>query len=345
VASVPRGEFELIAAFRERLDRAGAAAAPDLLVGSGDDASVSELTDRGLAVSVDALVEDVHFRRASFPPRSIGHKALAAALSDLAAMGARPRHAYVQLGLPTDLDDAQCLEIADGLAALAARHEVAVAGGDVTRAAILFLAVTVVGSAPEASELVGRNGARPGDLLVLSGELGGAAAGLRLLEQPALADRLDSATASALRARQLEPEPRVDAGRALARAGAQAMIDLSDGLGADAAHLAGAGGVELRIDLDRVPVQAGVAELARANGEQPAELVVAGGEDYELLAVLAGEAFESARAALVEAGVDLSAIGEVTVGEGVAFSGSGGLRSPVAGFDQLRPPRGRGERS
>lgn len=343
--SVPRGEFELIAALRERLERAGAVTAPDLLIPSGDDASVIELVDRGLAVSVDALVEDVHFRRASSPPRSIGHKALAAALSDLAAMGARPRHAYVQLGLPEDLDEVECLEIADGLAALAARHGVAVAGGDLTRAAILFLAVTVVGTAPRASELVARGGARPGDLVVLSGELGGAAAGLRLLEEPALAERLDPATASALRMRQLEPEPRIAAGRALAAAGARAMIDLSDGLGADAAHLADASGVELRIDLDRVPLAGGVVELARANGEQPAELAAAGGEDYELLAALPADALQRARAALGQAAVALSAVGEVAEGEGVAFSGSEGPRGPVAGFDQLRPPQGRAGRS
>lgn len=342
---MPRGEFELIAALRERFEHAGAASATDLLIGSGDDAAVSELTDRGLAVSVDALVEDVHFRRATFSPRSIGHKALAAALSDLAAMGAHPRHAYVQLGLPAGLEQAECFEIADGLAVLAARHEVAVAGGDLSRSATLFLAITVIGSAPTASELVARKGARPGELIVLSGELGGAAAGLRLLDQPDLAEALDPQMVRALRARQLEPEPRIAAGRALAAAGARAMIDLSDGLAADAAHLAKASGVELRIDLDRVSVQAGVAELARATGERPAELAAAGGEDYELLATLPEEAFESARGALEDAGVALAAIGEVAVGEGVAFSGSEARSGPIAGFDQLRSPQGRAETS
>jgi len=345
VASAPRGEFELIAALRERLARAGAAARPDLLIASGDDAAVSELADRGLAVSVDALVEDVHFRRASFPPRSIGHKGLAAALSDLAAMGARPRHAYVQLGLPEGIGDAECLEIADGLGALGARHEVAVAGGDVTRAAILFLAITVVGSAPSPSDLVPRDGARPGDVVVLSGELGGAGAGLRLLEQPALAETIDPAAAAALRARQLEPDPRIRAGLALAAAGARAMIDVSDGLASEAGHLAAAGGVELRIDLDRVPLQAGVAEIARASGEQPMDLALGGGEDYELLATLPADAFEAARAAVRESGVELSAIGEVAAGEDVRLSGAEGPRRAVAGFDQLRSPSGRAGRT
>lgn len=345
MASAPRGEFELIAALRERLARAGAAARPDLLIASGDDAAVSELADRGLAVSVDALVEDVHFRRASFPPRSIGHKGLAAALSDLAAMGARPRHAYVQLGLPEGIGDAECLEIADGLGALGARHEVAVAGGDVTRAAILFLAITVVGSAPSPSDLVPRDGARPGDVVVLSGELGGAGAGLRLLEQPALAETIDPAAAAALRARQLEPDPRIRAGLALAAAGARAMIDVSDGLASEAGHLAAAGGVELRIDLDRVPLQAGVAEIARASGEQPMDLALGGGEDYELLATLPADAFEAARAAVRESRVELSAIGEVAAGEGVRLSGAEGPRRAVAGFDQLRSPSGRAGRT
>ena len=343
--SAPRGEFELIAALRERVGRAGAAAAPDLVIASGDDAAVSELADRGLAVSVDALVEDVHFRRAGFPPRSIGHKALAAALSDLAAMGARPRHAYVQLGLPAGIGEAECLELAEGLGALAARHGVAVAGGDLTRAAILFLAMTVVGSRPRASDFVARGGASPGDVLVLSGELGGASAGLKLLEQAALDEVIEPAVAAELRARQLEPQPRIATGLALAAAGARAMIDVSDGLGADAAHLAEAGGVALRIDTDRVPVQAGVAEVARACDEQPLELALGGGEDYELLAALPAEAVASALAEVRKSGISLTAIGEVGAGEGVEFSGWEGPRRPVAGFDQLRSPRGRAARS
>ena len=247
------------------------------------------------ATSVDALVEGVHFRIPPFEARQVGHKALAAALSDLAAMGAEPGEAYVQLGIPDERGDPELLGLADGLAALAGRLGVAIAGGDVTRAPALLVAVTVVGHAESADRLVRRSGARPGDLLAVTGELGGAAAGLALLERPELAEGLDETLAAALRARQLEPEPRLAAGRALAEAGATAMIDISDGLGADAGHLAAAGGVGLEIDLSQLPVQAGVAELARRAGLDPLDLAAAGGEDYELLAALAPDDLDRAR--------------------------------------------------
>ncbi|MGH2951057.1 MAG: AIR synthase related protein, partial [Solirubrobacterales bacterium] len=157
------GEFELIAALRERIERAGApAASPELRLGSGDDAAIS-VPGGATATSVDALVEGVHFRRPPFDLESVGHKALAAALSDLAAMGARAGEAFVQLGVPEDIDEDGCLELADGLAAVAAAHGVAVAGGDVSRSPALFCALTVVGHAASAEDLVRRAGARPGD--------------------------------------------------------------------------------------------------------------------------------------------------------------------------------------
>ena len=246
-------------------------------------------------------------------------------------MGAEPGEAYVQLGIPDERGDPELLGLADGLAALAGRLGVAIAGGDVTRAPALLLAVTVVGHAESADRLVRRSGARPGDLLAVTGELGGAAAGLALLERPELAEGLDEALAAALRARQLEPEPRLAAGWALAEAGATAMIDISDGLGADAGHLAAAGGVGLKIDLSQLPVQAGVAELARSAGLDPLDLAAAGGEDYELLAALAPDDLDRARELV---GSDLSVIGTVADGGGVVFSGPAGGRPP-RGFDQL----------
>ena len=333
------GEFELIAALRERIAQAGAdGGSPALVLGSGDDASIT-VPGGATATSVDALVEGVHFRIPPFEARQVGHKALAAALSDLAAMGAEPGEAYVQLGIPDERGDPELLGLADGLAALAGRLGVAIAGGDVTRAPALLVAVTVVGHAESADRLVRRSGARPGDLLAVTGELGGAAAGLALLERPELAEGLDETLAAALRARQLEPEPRLAAGRALAEAGATAMIDISDGLGADAGHLAAAGGVGLEIDLSQLPVQAGVAELARRAGLDPLDLAAAGGEDYELLAALAPDDLDRARELV---GSDLWVIGAVADGGGVVFSGPAGGRPP-RGFDQLghrRAPRG-----
>jgi len=337
------GEFELIAAIRERVARAGAPErSPGLVVGSGDDAAVSERA--GVTVtSVDALVEGVHFEVPPFELRQVGAKALAVALSDLAAMGATPGEAYVQLGAPEDRDDDELLELADGLAEVASNYGVAVAGGDVTSAPVLLLAITVVGSAPSAADVVTRAGAQPGDAVVVTGELGGAAAGLLLLQRPELADELEPAVAAGLRARQLEPVPRLAAGLALARSGATSLIDVSDGLGADARHLAAASGVALELDLDRVPLQAGVETVADGAAVDPLDLAAAGGEDYELLATIAPDLLADARRELAAASVQLTAIGTVGAGDGVKLSDrrGGAVRRP-SGFDQRRSRPGPG---
>ncbi len=331
------GEFELIAAIRERVARAGAPeGSPELVLGSGDDAAVT-VRDGANVVSVDALVEGVHFRIPPFTPCQVGHKALAVALSDLAAMGASAGEAYVQLGVPPDRDDEQLLELADGLASVAAAHRVAIAGGDVTRAPALLLAVTVVGGG-EPARLVARSGARAGDLVAITGALGGAAAGLLALERPELSEGLEPAVAADLIARQVQPEPRLEAGTALALAGVTAMIDVSDGLGADASHLAEAGDVGLRIELARLPVQDGVAELAAAAGIDPLDLAAGGGEDYELLVTIAPGSLDAAAVAVAAVGSSLTVIGEVVAGSGVTLSGPDGDRIPE-GFDQLRSRR------
>lgn len=327
-------EFELIAAIRARLAAAGVAErSAALILGSGDDAAI---TQRQLAAvtSVDALIEGTHFRIPPFTPAQVGRKALAVALSDLAAMGAAPGEAYVQLGIPAERSEGELLELADGLAELAAEHGVAVAGGDVTAAPALLVAVTVVGEG-DPKRLVRRAGARPGDIVVVTGELGGAAAGLALLDGRPSPDAIGDRAAGALRRRQLDPIPRLAAGRALAAGGASAMIDLSDGLGADAGHLAAASGVGIEIDLDRIPVQDGVAEVGAALGIDPLDLAAAGGEDYELLATIAPDRVGPATAAVTGGGLALTAIGEVLAGDSVRLSGREGDRQP-AGFDQLR---------
>ncbi|HEX7293428.1 MAG TPA: thiamine-phosphate kinase [Solirubrobacterales bacterium] len=325
------GEFELLARLRERLPPPG----PRLRVGMGDDAAVS-VPGGAVAVSVDAIVDGVHFRREQATPAQIGHKALATALSDLAAMGAESGEAYVTLGVPPDLDEAGCLELLDGLLALASRTGTSLAGGDVTRSGELFLATTVVGHAPTPEQLVTRSGAQPGDVLVLTGEIGGAAAGLLAMEHAEAAAALPATTTERLRARQLEPQPRLAAGRALAESGATAMIDLSDGLGGDAAHLAEASGVRLAIDADAAPLADGVTQLAAATGNGLWDLALAGGEDYELLAALPAERLEKATAAVYEAeGIGLTRVGEVEAGEGVEIRPRGGEPIEPKGFDQL----------
>jgi thiamine-monophosphate kinase len=325
-------EFELLAKLRERLPGNG----PQVKLGSGDDAAVT-VPGGATATSVDAIVDGVHFRRDETDLGTVGRKALATALSDLAAMGAEPGEAYVVLGTPADFSEQDFLAILDGLLELAGETGTTLAGGDVTRAPALTLAVTVVGHAATPEDLVTRGGARSGDLLVLTGEIGAAAAGRLLLEEPALAAVVSDAVAEALRDRQLDPMPRLRSGHALAGTGAGAMIDLSDGLAGDAGHLAGASGVALEIEAALLPLAKGVVEVAVAAGRDPHELAVSGGEDYELLAALP-EARLSEASTAVAAETTLTTIGRVSEGEGVRIRLPGGEQLEAKGFDHLAEP-------
>lgn len=325
------GEFELLAKLRERLPPGSSR----VELGSGDDAAVT-VPGGATATSVDAIVEGVHFRRGEAGLETIGRKALATALSDLAAMGAEAGEAYVVLGAPGDLGEEELLALLDGMLGLAAATGTTIAGGDLTRAPALTLAVTVVGHAASADSFVSRAGAEPGDLVVLTGEIGGAAAGRLLLDDPGLAAAVSATTAERLRARQLDPSPRLRSGRALAGAGARAMIDLSDGLAGDSAHVAAAGGVAITIAAGSLPLAAGVAEVATAAGLDPLELAVSGGEDYELLAMLPPQRLDDATARMEAAGeAALTAIGEVSAGDGVEIRLPGGGRLEAAGYDHF----------
>jgi thiamine-monophosphate kinase len=325
------GEFELLAKIRTLLPTPG----PRVRVGSGDDASVT-VPEGATATSVDALVEGVHFRREHASLAQIGRKALASALSDLAAMGAEPAEAYVALGVPPELAEEECIELLSGLLELAGETGTTLAGGDVTRAPALSLTTTVVGHAPAPEDLVTRAGGRAGEVLVLTGEIGAAAAGLLCLDRPECAEALPVETMARLRDRQLDPSPRLKAGRALARCGATAMIDLSDGLGGDATRLAESSEVGVAIDASALPLADGVAQVAAALDRDPIELAASGGEDYELLAALPRERLAEAGAAVAAAeGVTLSTIGELTGGGRVEIRLPGGSVLEPAGFDQL----------
>ncbi|HEY5942284.1 MAG TPA: thiamine-phosphate kinase [Solirubrobacterales bacterium] len=328
------GEFELLAKLRERLPEAG----PRVKLGSGDDAAVT-VPGGATATSVDAIVDGVHFRSEETELDAVGRKALATALSDLAAMGAEAGEAYVVLGAPPDLAEEDFLSLLDGLLGLAAATGTTLAGGDLTRAPALTLAVTVVGHAKAPEAFVTRGGAKAGDVLVLTGELGGAAAGRLLLDDPGLARAVPEHTADRLRARQLDPTPRLRSGRALAAAGAGAMIDLSDGLAGDAGHLAQASGAAIRIEAGSLPLAKGLAEIAAAAGIDPLQLAAAGGEDYELLASLPADRLGEASVAIGEATeTTLTPIGQVEAGTGVEIRLPGGALLEAGGYDHLAEP-------
>jgi thiamine-monophosphate kinase len=326
---VPSSEFDLIAAINQRMPAPG----PRVRVPSGDDAAVVE--PRGAtAITVDAIVDGVHFVLDSFGPEAVGRKALAASLSDLAAMGAAQGEAYVVVAAPEELSDENLLGIADGLAETAAREEVAVAGGDLVSSPVLVVSVTAVGYETGGARLVTRGGAKPRDLVAVTGELGGAATAVELME--AGERRGDPADrGEGLLGRQLDPVPRLREGRALAKAGATAMIDISDGLGADARHLASASDCRLEIDLGRLPVAEGVAEVA-GSGDAALELAASGGEDFELLVTVPRERFKAAAQAVADAGSELTEIGYVTEGQGVGLKLPGGGELEPRGFDQRR---------
>jgi thiamine-monophosphate kinase len=261
----------------------------------GDDASV--VRARGYCVtSVDTLVDGVHFRSGQLSPEEIGHRAVASALSDLAAMAAPAGEVYLVLGLPPGTEHADALALVAGAQAIAERAGATIAGGDVSSSATLTVTVTVVGWVDDPGELVGRDGARAGDVVVVTGELGAAGAGLALLEGDADEAMLSSETRASLHERYARPHPRLAAGRALSQLGATALIDLSDGLATDARHLARRSGVRLELELAKLPVAAGVAEVAGPLGRDPAEFAATAGEDYELCACVSEAALTALEA-------------------------------------------------
>ena len=271
------GEHAVIRIVRERVPPSPAG----VVTGIGDDAAVLE-PDRGAlaVVTTDTLVEGVHFDLTHSAPADIGEKALAVNLSDLAAMGAAPRHALLTLSLPAGWLVAQVEEMVDAFLALAARHCTNLIGGDVTASpGPLVIGVTAIGSAKR-RRAVGRDGARPGDIVYVSGTIGAAAAGLASLQR---ADPAGGRPPEECRRRHRRPEARVRLGVALGRnRAARACIDLSDGL-SDAVHrIASASGVGVQLDAEALPIHPEARAWFESIGVDPVAAALAGGEDYEL---------------------------------------------------------------
>lgn len=322
-----RGERARIA----RIAGVAPSAGGRLLRGTGDDAAVVRTQGECVVTSIDSVVDGVHFERALFSAFEIGYKAVAGAVSDLAAMGAEPGEVYVAMGVPSSVGEAEFDQLRNGALEAARASGMLLAGGDLTTSPVLWLAVTAVGHAASEHELVGRDGARPGDLLVVTGELGGAGAALAVLRDEV--PQLDKQLAGWLRERQTRPQPRIAAGRALAAVGATAMIDLSDGIAKDATELATASGACLEVQLGDLPLQEGVARVAELTGADSYELAAGFGEDYELLATVPADRVEQLTAGA--AGVPVTVIGEVREGTGVRLLAPDGSTRQITGYEHF----------
>lgn len=275
---------------------------PRMLIGPGDDAAVVRVGGGVAVTSTDTTVIGVHLPDdpAHATPTAVGHRALATALSDLAAMGVPAGESYVALTIPREWDDDAVLDLVTALERLSARTGNTVAGGDVTSGPVGVVTVTVVGWATDEDHVLRRDRAVPGQRVGVSGVLGGSRAGLAVLQVPAAhAAVTDPAVRDALTTRYLLPEPRFDVGQALIDAGARVAIDLSDGVAVDAAHVGRASNVVLEIDVDRLPVQDGVADVAPTLGSDAGRVAATGGEDFELLFTV-----DEDRVAAVEAAID-----------------------------------------
>lgn len=279
--------------------------------GVGDDASVVKSL-KLCVTTVDMVVEGVHFRldEPGLSFEDIGWRALAGALSDIAAMGAQTGEAYIALGVPPYVSERQALEVMLGAEQLAEQTRTTIAGGDVTSAPALIASVTIVGWAERDQRLTGREGARPGDQIAVTGPLGG---------------------------RRRRPMPRLREGRALAQAGAHSMIDLSDGIATDARHLAEANELGIRIELERLPTDEATSRMAAELGVPEWQAAATAGEDYELCVCVPRKRMDRINNAFKQvSGRDLTWIGRVVEGPPGLVLRYKGERQDLHGFEHLR---------
>ncbi len=293
---------------------------PEVLVPIGDDCAVLRLGADTWVAAADMLVSGRHFKGWA-APEDVGYKAVAVNVSDVAAMGGTSRFVLVSGGAP-DLETV--LRCMDGALEACEEFGVYPLGGDTTRADALTVDVAILGEL-RAPPPVLRSGARPGDLLAVTGELGASAAGLLVLQS-------GGTEPGRLVSKHLRPEPRVRAGETAARLGIHAMIDLSDGLASDARRLCEASGAGCLIDLGRLPVAGDTRELAASLGADPLILAATGGEDYELLAALSEEIVATLAESL---DVPLTVVGRVTQSGDAVFVKDGKPVEGLSGWDHF----------
>jgi thiamine-monophosphate kinase len=285
-----------------------------LLIGIGDDAAAWQGDESIQLASVDSFIQGVHFTPETTPWPDVGGKALAVNISDIAAMGGIPRYALVSLALPNDSQVEDVAALYNGMLKVAKQYGVTIVGGDISRAPLVAVTITILGSSPT-KKILTRSSAKAGDIVAVTGHLGAAAAGMTLLKK----DRhLDEEAESHLKDTFLHPTPRLAEGLLLVEQGVKTAIDISDGLVADLNQICKASQVGARLEVERVPIE---PALKTAFGEKALELALSGGEDYELLFTASSEIVERVKKA---ASGPITAIGEITAGKGVTLIGKQG---------------------
>ncbi|HHV61239.1 MAG TPA: thiamine-phosphate kinase [Firmicutes bacterium] len=345
------GEFGLI-----KRVTLGAFSGPGVVEGIGDDTCVLDVDGSlQLLVTIDMLVEGSHFLRDKITPYQLGRKALAVNLSDIAAMGGQPKFFLVSIGVPSSSPVEYVDEVYRGMKDLANRWEVSLVGGDTVHSEIMVVDVTVLGLAAK-DEILLRSGARPGDMILVTGHLGASAAGLELLLSSRGKDPgrdtscRDAGSANPVSGYEryeervlqahLEPDPRIPEARVIARTGgATSMIDISDGLTSEINHICERSRVGARILADRIPIDEATLAVARSLGKDPLCWALNGGEDYELLFTVRPGAVDGIIKAVREAtGTQVTAIGEIRPQEeGVSLVHPGGevQRLEARGFNHF----------
>jgi thiamine-monophosphate kinase len=298
------GEFGLIDRLARMVSAAEdkkAAAWRHLILGIGDDAAAWQGEATIQLATVDALVQDVHFRLNLTSWAELGWKAIAINLSDIAAMGGQPRYALVSLALPDETEVENVTSLYQGMLELARRFEVAIVGGNISRAPLVVININIFGNA-EGQNLLTRSAAKVGDEVAVTGYLGAAAAGLEMLTKRL---QFDTEATASLKKAFVQPYPRIAEGQALVKCGVKAAIDISDGLISDLNHICQSSQVGARIEVERVPI----APTVKANfGTRALELALSGGEDYELLFTARPGVIESVRSAV---SCPVTVIGEI----------------------------------
>jgi thiamine-monophosphate kinase len=268
----------------------------------GDDTAAWHAAGSVQLATVDAMVQDVHFTLDTITWEELGWKSLAINLSDIAAMGGVPEFALIALGLPGDTEVENIKKIYEGILELANRHDVAVVGGNMCSSPVISITITVTGSSPD-GKLLRRSMAKPGDIIAMTGYAGSAAAGLAMLKEKL---QFGAETATYLRTAFTRPQPRIVEGQLLLKHGVTTAIDISDGLLADLRHICEASEVGALVNVDKVPVHAGMQSKF---GKRARELALTGGEDYELLFTADRKIIDKVKE---EATIPVTIIGEIT---------------------------------